>query len=389
MASSGKVARVGILDTLTGRTPGVVAFSETPVAVAGTLSASSPITDQISTVRAARIAQGIALSIPAVRKAQHVIAGTIGTFGVTAWSGNHQLETTDPRVAWLQQPDPRRTLQWILTKTIQDVIWRDRSVWRITDRTVSNLLPAAIERIHPSRIDTISDPRDDELVNTWLIDGTPANPHNLIVFDGAGMGGLQRYGFELLTLYGELQAAAGRYAKAPHPHAILKNHGADLNNDEITALLDEWEKARYTRSVGYLNDVVDYDTYGWNARELQLTEAREHAAVEVARLFGLPAKSLDAKTGDSMTYGNVVEWRRAEVDAIRPWMEVFEQTVSMNSRSGRTAGVVVPRGIRILLDVADYLREPIETRMTTWATALAAQILTLDEVRSHEPLARS
>ena len=70
-------------------------------------------------------------------------------------------------------------------------------------------------------------------------------------------------------------------------------------------------------------------------------------------------------------------------------MEVFEQTVSMNSRSGRTAGVVVPRGIRILLDVADYLREPIETRMTTWATALAAQILTLDEVRSHEPLARS
>ena len=276
-----------------------------------------------------------------------------------------------------------------MTKTIQDVIWRDRSVWRITDRTVSNLLHAAIERIHPSRIDTISDPRDDELVNTWLIDGTPANPHNLIVFDGAGMGGLQRYGFELLTLYGELQAAAGRYAKAPHPHAILKNHGADLNNDEITALLDEWEKARYTRSVGYLNDVVDYETHGWNARELQLTEAREHAAVEVARLFGLPAKSLDAKTGDSMTYGNVVEWRRAEVDAIRPWMEVFEQTVSMNSRSGRTAGVVVPRGIHILLDVADYLREPIETRMTTWATALAAQILTLDEVRSHEPLARS
>jgi hypothetical protein len=86
---------------------------------------------------------------------------------------------------------------------------------------------------------------------------------------------LQHQPNRALRIHGlvDLQAAAGRYARAPHPMAILKNHGADLTGPQITALLDEWEAARETRATGYLNDVVDYDTFGWNASIAAVTAA--------------------------------------------------------------------------------------------------------------------
>ena len=388
------MGRVGILTTLLG-SPAATLPAGDPVMVApptpavGVGVGFATITDTISTAQAERVAVNLIESIPSVRKAMAVIAGTIGTFGLGVWdAAGTRLPATDPRGAWLTQPDPRRTLQWILTKTVRDLVWRDTCVWRITDRTLYRA-PVAATRIHPNRIQRVDDPLDPDTVRTWIIDGTEyaAGHPDLIVFDAAGLGGLTRYGLPLLTLYGQLQAAAGRYAEAPHPHAVLKNSGADLEDAEIDALLTKWDTFRASRGIAYTNSVLDYVGVGYSAKELQLVEAREHAALETARLFGLPAKSLDAKSGDPMTYGNVVEWRREEVKAIRPWMTAIDQTLSLVDRSGPPRGVAVPAPLSVRLDPADYLREDTKTRMETWGLALTSGVLTLDEVRSNEPLA--
>jgi hypothetical protein len=361
-------------------------LSETPVAVP---SAGDTILTR-SDARAYRIALGIARSIPSVRKAEHVIAGTLGTFPLVARVGRDTVPAGDSRVAWLTQPDPARTLQWMLTKTFHDVLWYDRCVWKISDTTVYGT-PVGAVRIHPNRVDTIADPLDPDVVGTWIIDGAEIKDplsRGYIIFDGAGLGGLTRYGYDLLTLYGQLQAAAGRYAVAPHPHAILKNSGADLEDDEIDALLAKWEAARATRSIGYLNDVMAYEQQnGWSARELQLVEAREHAALETARLFGLPAQSLDATGGGSLTYGNVIEYRKDELRALQPWRSVVEQTLSMDDRRGRPRGLVVPHGMKVYLDTSDYARDDAATRMGVWDTAIRIGAMTVDEVIAAEPLA--
>lgn len=349
-------------------------LSADPVAVAGSPD-TAPTFPRLS--RAERVAVDITMSIPAVRKAVAVIAGTISTFEFIAWEQRTSLAIpgTDRRISWLQKPDTTEELTWTLSHSIRDLIWYDRCVWRISDRIIDGT-PVKADRIHPDRIDTLPDPLDADRIRTWLIDGREVDRRpQLIVFQGAGLGGLRRYGFDLLTLYGQLQAAAGRYATAPHPHAILKNHGADLDDDEISDLLDDWEAARATRSIGYLNDVIDYETHGWNAKELQLTEAREHAALEVARLFGLPAKAVDAPSGGSMTYANAVEARRDILEAIRPWMTVM--TTALSSRCG----------VKVEFDADAYTRDDPAGRMNTWAAALSNQVLTLDEVRALEPLA--
>lgn len=361
---------------------GVLAqFSELPpVAV----DDASSISSTPALYRASRIARNTALTIPAVRKARAVIAGTISTFQLNC----PQVDDSDPRVTWLEQPDPRRTLQSLLFRTIDDGLWHDRCVWRILDRRLGDNMPVKFERIHPNRIDTITDPRDPDTVDTWIIDGEElTSDRSLVVFDFAGMGGLLTFGFDLLDLYGRLQTAAGNYAIAPHPKAILKNKGADLNATEIRDLLDQWEAQRSSRSVGYLNSVVDYETYGWNASEMQLTESREHAALEVARLFGLPAQALNAPTGDSMTYANAVEARRDLLVALRPWMTVIEQTLSLNDRTGTITGRYLPRDLTAQLVADDYTRDDPETRMTTWEAGIRSGVITLEQAQALEPLA--
>lgn len=378
---------MGLRDLLTGRTAALAEFAEDtrPVATHGE-APNDPLT---RTVREATIVtRDIALSIPAVRKARHVIVGTISTLALSAWAGGTRLEPEDPRTSWLRQPDPLKTLQTTIAGTVDDGLWQDRAVWRILDRNVSGA-PVKFRRIQPSRISVVSDQWDEDLVDTWTIDGREVPARNVVAINFSGLGGLKRWGVDLLQLYIDLQVAAGKYAKAPHPKAILHNHGADLNNPEIIALLDAWEAARESRSTGYLNDVMDYETFGWNAQELQLVEAREYAALEVARIFGLPAAALDAKSGDSMTYGNVVEKRKDILASLRPWMTSIEQTLSLDDRSSRPTGLVVPRGITVRFDADAYTRDDPSTRMDTWAVAKSSGVLSMDEIRANEPLATS
>ena len=366
---------VGILQTLktvASLSEGLTASAVAPVAVAGAPLEPDTI---LGRSRARAVAIDIALSIPSMRKALHVLS-TPSTFRFIGWHPvtGAALKRTDQRVAWLAQPDTQQNLDWTIRKSISDLVWYDRSVWLKRDETLSGV-PVKADRVHPTRVDTVSDPLDSDRVDTWIIDGQEVSRNKLIVLDGACVGGLRRYGWDLLNLYGQLQAAAGRYAEAPHPHAILKNHGDDLTDEEVDALLDEWEAARSTRSVGYLNEVMDYDTVGWNAEELQLTEAREHAALEVARLTGLPAKALDAKSGDSMTYANAVEARRDILEALRQWMTPFTSELSRVS------------GARIEFDSDAYTRDDPKARFDTWKVAKDAGILSDQEIRRLEPLA--
>lgn len=357
-----------------------------PVAVAS--SGRDPGLGPVLRASLDRVNESVGMSIPAVRRAVHVIAGTISTFALAAWHDGIRYapdELAAAGLTWLPQPDPDKTLTTTLAGALQDAIWRDVSIWRVMDRYV-NGRPAALRRIQPDRISTVPDALDPDLYESIIVDGREhvRNPRNgqgnlrdLVVFRWAGIGGLRRWGFDMLDLYTQLQGAASRYAQAPHPKAILRNHGADLDEAEISALLAHWEAARDTRSVGYLNDVTEYETFGWNASEMQLTEAREHAALEVARLFGLPAWALDASGGDSMTYSNVTDRRLDLLEALRPWMTPAEQTLS----------AVLARGQTVTFDASAYTRDSPEARMRTWQTALTAGVLTIDEVRRVEPLA--
>ena len=107
-------------------------------------------------------------------------------------------------------------------------------------------------------------------------------------------------------------------------------------------------------------------------------------------MFALPAFALDASpAGSSLTYGNVVDRRRDLVEALRPWMSVITDALSLDDRRGRTSGTVLPRGVTAGFDADAYTRDDPQTRMATWSAALSAGVLTVEEARANEPLTRN
>lgn len=345
-----------------------------------------PITRAIAEAQASHWLGAVAESIPAVRRAVQLIAGTVGAWRLTAWKDGRQLP--DGSIPWLSQPDPARTCQDILSATIRDGIWHDRSVWRE--------VPGGWRRIRPERIAEVpgDDPDDPPVVH---VDGVvPRVP--LVVFRWGGAGGLRALSVPLVSLMGDVFAAASRYARAPAPELILKNTGVDIPDTEIDALIGRWEAARAAATTGYLGAYLEAVQVGYSAKDLQLIEAMDELTKEVARLFGLPPASLGVSAGDSLTYATTVEQRRDVLEALRPWRTGIDQTLSMGeyvvniTTAGVTAtrrGRYVPWGTEVRLDTADYDREPWPVRLATLGAAVRDGLITAEEARDLEPTIRA
>lgn len=342
--------------------------------------ATDALVEAIARQKLAAIGRTEAMSIPAVRKAVHVIAGTISTLALIQWRGSSAVPEAE-RPDWLRQPEADRALPATLMRTVTDLIWEDRAYWQVADRYIEpGMRPARFRYVAASRVTPIHDPADVDGPCTFMVDGDVDKGRRLIEFDGSGIGGLRFYGWPMLDLYVQLMAAAGRYADSPLPQIALVNSGADLEPAEIDQLLTAWEQARQNRSTAYLNAVTDTKSFGWSAKELQLVEAREHAALEVSRMFGLPAFAVNAGApSGSITYSNVVDQRRDLLEALRPWMAPIDSRLSLDD--------VTPRGRSVAFAVDAYVRDDPMTRMSTWASGIASGVITVAEARAVEPLA--
>ncbi len=111
----------------------------------------------------------------------------------------------------------------------------------------------------------------------------------------------------------ELEKAAYNFALEPTPTIALKSTGANLPAERISKLLEAWKQSRQTRGTAFLNADIEMTSVGFDPKSLQLTEARQYLATEIARLMNIPAWYVSADT-NSMTYSNVTSERRALVD---------------------------------------------------------------------------
>jgi hypothetical protein len=362
----------------------VDAQRRTPVLATATPAASPRSTSPgiIENARLAYVTRRLALTIPAFRAGHARITKQPGTWPLRTWRGDYVLPE---QPAWLRNPDPRRTFTDLVSATLDDAVFHDRAFWHVTRRGVDGF-PLAFEQIKAERV--------TEGPAGWLVDGKPADaltgPGPVVLADGRilesfiamtwnGLGGMRGAGAVVVDLALALLTAAAHMAKSPMPQAALKpSDGArQLDDTEIDELLDEWEAKRAARATAFLQGVT-LESIGWSAKDLQLVEAREHSALEIARALALPAPAVDASNGSSLEYSTTVENRRDLVEALRLWTAPLEQSLTLHATA---------RGIDVRFDVTSYVRDDAATRMSTWAAGIASGVLTIDEARSQEPLA--
>jgi hypothetical protein len=348
------------------------------------LGATGSLLRILTNSQASTVTRFLGLTIPAMRTAHTVITKTPGTWPLRAWYRD-QLLPVQP--AWMSNPDPGTTWGGLIAQTLDDAMWYDRAHWRVTRRGADGY-PLAFQRVPAA--DCTDDGVQVLVKGKTPRDAFPDDPGPRILADGRilesfltfrweGMGGLQGAGSVVVDLALALLSAASNYANAPVPQTTLELDASAglLGDDEITAMLDKYEAARRERGTAYIQG-GKLTHNGWSARELQLVEAREHTALEIARAVSLPASAVEASNGASLQYSTTVENRRERVEALRLWMAPVDQLLSLHA---------LPRGVDARPDVTSYLRDDVTTRMGAWAVAIDKGILTLPEIRSQEPLA--
>jgi HK97 family phage portal protein len=321
----------------------------------------------------------MAMSVPALARARNIICSTIGSLpleGYNKFTGAH-VEPTQS----IWQPDARITGSAVYGWLAEDILFYGVGYGLVLDAySVSD--GARIRqwtRIAPNRVITRLNNNSTEIVG-YELDGvvTPSSGvGSLIRFDGLDEGVLQRAGRTIRAAL-ELEKAAELYAKEPVPTMVLKSNGTNLTPERISKLLESWKTSRSTRATAFLNADVELQALGFDPAKLQLNEARQYVALELARATGIPAYFISAET-TSMTYSNSVSERKSLIDfSLRPILTAIEQRLTMPD--------FTPYGTEIRFSVDDFLRGDALQRAQVYEILNRIGAMSIEQIQEEEDL---
>jgi HK97 family phage portal protein len=296
----------------------------------------------------------LAMSVPSIARARNIICGTIGSLPLTTFN-RITGEYVDPHRV-INQPDPR-VAGFVVYCWLAEDIWLYGAGYGQVLEMYSSTDGGRVRawtRIRPSRVSVDTEVQTDTITG-YKVDGKPvpiSGVGSLIRFDGPDEGLLHRAGKTIqAAVY--LENAAINYAKEPAPSMVLKSNGTNLTAERISSLLSAWKTARQSRSTAFINADVDLKEFGFDPKSMQLAEARQYVALELARACNIPAYFLSAET-TSMTYSNAVSERRGLVDfSLRPILKAIEERLSLPD--------FVPNPVMTRFSLDDFLRgNPLE-----------------------------
>lgn len=321
-----------------------------------------------------------ALSVPACSRARNIIVGTAASLELHV-KRKMDKSRVEPTPLIISNPDKRMPSSVVYGMTCENLLFHGVAYWQITELDPATGRPSQIQWIDAPRVQQVLD-SSGEIVIGYQLEAKrlpSTGIGSLIQFTGVDPDGVLNRGGRTLRTAAELERAVNRYSQEPLPTTILKST-APMDANKANAILNAWKQARQTRGTAFLSENVDMTSVGFNAAELQLTEAREYLAKEIARLMNIPAWYVDANT-NSMTYSNVTSERRALIDfSIRPLLTAIEQRLSMDDITVGTQYVEY--------DLDDFLRgNPLE-RADVYSKLIPLGVLTVEEAREEEDLVK-
>jgi HK97 family phage portal protein len=357
--------------------------AQTPQKVSDVTAALTPvqITDSVYNIlgRATNTTRQLAMSVPSVARARNIICGTIGSLPLTTFNRITGQYVDPHRV--INQPDPRVAGFVIYNWLAEDIWLYGVGYGQVLEMysTTDGGRVRAWTRVSPERVTVDTDFRNT-VIESYKVDGM-AVPNSgvgsLIRFDGPDEGLLHRAG-KTISAAVYLENAAVNYAKEPNPSMILKSNGTNLTAERVSSLLSAWRTARQSRSTAFLNADVDLKEFGFDPKSLQLAEARQYVALELARACGIPAYFLSAET-TSMTYSNAVSERRSLVDfSLRPILKAIEERLSLSD--------FVPNPVMVRFALDDFLRGNALERAQVYEILNRIGAMSIEQIQREEDL---
>jgi HK97 family phage portal protein len=321
------------------------------------------------------------MAVPAAARARNIICSTIGSLPLEQYNHFTNEHVRPNRV--IMQPDPRVAGSAIYAWIAEDLLLYGVAYGMVMDAYASTDASRirAWTRIAPNRVFASLNALSTE-IDYYTVDGKRVPPFglgSLIVFNGLDEGILNRAG-RTIKAAAELEKAAEMYAKEPMPQMVLKSNGTNLTPERISRLLSSWTQSRQTRSTAFLNADVELQALGFDPAKLQLNEARQYLALEIARASGIPASFVSAET-TSMTYSNTLGERKALIDfSLRPILTAIEQRLSQAD--------FCPNGIETRFDIDDFLRGSALERAQVYEILNRIGAMSIEQIQEEEDLIR-
>lgn len=242
----------------------------------------------------ATVTRDLAMQIPAVIRARTLIVTTVARTPLVALDGGDApawMTATTPTGGHAQTQFHRHL--W----TADDLLFHGSAAWAIERDLDGNPVAA----VHIPRalwsIDTDGHP---------VVDGRRVDPAEVAVFEGIHSGILD-HGAPSLRDGRLILRAAARVADSPAALIELRQtNDAELSDSDIEALIGRYVRARRGERHGVSFSSTGIEVHEHSlAKENLLIEGRNAAAVDIARLVGVPAPFIDASVGGtSLSYEN-------------------------------------------------------------------------------------
>ena len=321
------------------------------------------------------------MAIPAGARARNIICSTIGSLPIEQYNHFTNEHVRPNRV--IMQPDPRVAGSAIYSWLAEDLLLFGVGYGMVLDSYSSTDASRirAWTRIAPNRVFASLNGNSTE-IEYYTVDGKRVPPFgigSLIVFNGLDEGILNRAG-RTIKAAAALEQAAEMYAREPMPQMVLKSNGTNLTPERITKLLESWKISRSMRTTAFLNADVELQALGFDPAKLQLNEARQYLALEIARASGIPASFVSAET-TSMTYSNTLAERKALIDfSLRSILTSLEQRLSFSD--------FCPNGIETRFDIDDFLRGSALERAQVYEILNRIGAMSIEQIQEEEDLIR-
>lgn len=292
-----------------------------------------------------------AMRIPAIKRARNLLVGTIVQCPLRAWKDGALLPT---QPTWLYATNTAVSPQHRMAYTVDDHIFSGASLWRRTNLAPSSgSFPATAYRVPIEDWEITADLQ-------LLIQGQPVGDDEVILLPAYDEG-LLEHGKDVLSDTRELYGIVRQRLLSPAAAVELKQTGGtDLTNEEIDDLVDRYaERRRRTNgAVGFLNRHLESKEMGAQGDAQLLIDARNAAAVDLARTIGVSAGMVDATAPKASLNYETQTGRSAEfIDLdVRYYMSAIEARLSMDD--------CVPAGTVVGFDLTQVRAIPAPTTPT-------------------------
>lgn len=288
----------------------------------------------------APVTRAVAMAVPAVSKARHVLCSVIGPLPLLSFAGETQ---DDPQPLWMQRTDgdlsPFHRMIW----TVDDLFHYGWSLWAAKRGAPSDGSPLlAAARVPYDRWNVDSE-------GYIVVDNQRVLEGQAILIPGPH-GGLLNDSSTIVRLAADNLQAAANAARNPNPNIDLHYTGDEpMAEPDIDALILRWSNARRGANggVGFTNKLVEARVLGSHLDKL-LIEGRNADAVDVARAAGVTASSLDATAaGASLEYVTAETRNQELLDyGVKFYMDAISSRLSQDD--------CVPRGHRSAFDLSEF-----------------------------------